>query len=56
MWEIKNIRQIDYLCENGIKPLYEMNGVAYFKICRLLHSLLDRYYIEYTCIPNGWRV
>ena len=53
MWAIKNIRQIDYLWENGLKPLYEYNGVAYFKRCKRLYSLLDKYYIQFTCIPNG---
>lgn len=55
MWAIKSIKQIDYLWENGLKPLYEKNGVAYYKSSERLHSLLDRYYIQFTLIPNkGW--
>lgn len=55
MRAIKNIKQVDYLWENGIKPLYERYGVAYYKTSKQLHNLLDRYYIIHSCIPNkGW--
>lgn len=55
MWAIKNINQIDFLWENGIKPIYERYGVAYYKTSKQLHTLLDRYFIKYSCIPNkGW--
>lgn len=52
MWAIKNINQIDYLWENGLKPLYEYGGVAYYKTSKQLRLLLDRYFIIHSCIPN----
>ena len=55
MWAIKNYKQIDFLWDNGILPLYENYGVAYYKTSKQLHLLLDRYYIIHSCIPNkGW--
>lgn len=56
MWMIRSKNKIDFLWENGLKPEYEISGVAYYYNNRRLHSLLDRYYIQYTLIPNsGWR-
>ena len=52
MWAIKNIKQIDFLWDNGIKPQYERFGVAYYKRSRQLLSLMDRYFIIHSCIPN----
>lgn len=52
MWGIKNIRLVDYLCENGIYPEYESIGVTFFKTSDKFRELLDRYFIQYTCIPN----
>lgn len=52
MWAIKSIKQIDFLWINGIKPLYERCGVAYYKRSKQLLSLLDRYFIINSCIPN----
>ena len=52
MWAIKSVKQIDFLWENGLKPLYELNGVAYYKSNKQLHLLLDRYFIINSCIPN----
>ena len=52
MWAIKNYKQIDFLWENGLKPLYEKNGAAYYKTSKQLHLLMDRYFIIYSCIPN----
>ena len=52
MWGIKSINQVDFLWENGIKPLYERYGVAYYKSSKQLHLLLDRYFIIHSCIPN----
>ena len=56
MRAIKNTRIVDYLWMNGIKPTYERYGVAYYKCSKQLQLLMDRYYIEFTCIPNkGWK-
>lgn len=55
MRAIKNTHMIDYLWINGIKPVYEMYGVAYYECSKQLRNIMDRYYIEFTCIPNGWR-
>ena len=52
MWAIKNIKQIDFLWENGLQPLYESCGVAYYKSGKQLRLLLDRYFIIHSCIPN----
>lgn len=52
MWAIKNIKQVDFLWENGLKPLYENGGVAYYQTGKQLRSLLDRYFIIHSCIPN----
>ena len=55
MRAIKSYRQVDFLWENGIKPLYERFGVAYYKTSKQLNLLLDRYFIIHSCIPNkGW--
>lgn len=55
MRAIKNIHIVDYLWLNGIKPAYERYGVSYYKCSKKLNSIMDRYYIEFTCIPNkGW--
>ena len=56
MRAINNTHIIDYLWINGVKPTYELCGVAYYDTNRQLRNLLDRYYIEFTCIPNkGWK-
>lgn len=52
MWGIKNIRLVDYMCINGVFPEYERYGVTFFKTNEKFRTLLDRYYIEYTLIPN----
>lgn len=52
MYAIKNIKQIDFLWENGLKPLYERGEVAYYKTNKQLRFLLDRYFIINSCIPN----
>lgn len=52
MRAIKNIQIIDFLWIEGLKPLYELNGVAYYECSKLLLSLLDRYFIIHSCIPN----
>jgi hypothetical protein len=52
MRAIKNINQIDFLWDNGVKPLYERFGVAYYKSNKELRLLLDRYFIIHSCIPN----
>ncbi len=56
MWALKNTRQIDFLWENGLKPEYESYGTAFYKTGKRFRELMDKYYIQYTCIPNGWRV
>ena len=56
MWALKNTRQIDFLYENGLKPEFERYGTAYYKTGKRFRELMDKYYIQYTCIPNGWRV
>lgn len=52
MWGIKNIRIVDFMCENGIYPEYESMGVSFFKTSNSFRTLLDRYFIINTCIPN----
>jgi hypothetical protein len=52
MWCIKNIKLIDFLYENGLQPLYERYGAAYYVSNEKLHRLLDRYTIIHICIPN----
>lgn len=52
MRAIKNTRIVDYLWMNGIKPVYERYGVSYYKCSKKLNSIMDRYYIEYTLLPN----
>jgi hypothetical protein len=52
MWGIKNIRLVDYMCINGVFPEYERYGITFFKTSEKFRTLLDRYYIEYTLMPN----
>lgn len=52
MWGIKNIRLVDYLCENGVYPEYESFGITFFQTSKKLRDLMDSYFIRYTCIPN----
>lgn len=52
MWMIKSNKQIDFLWENNIKPLYEFYGFAFYENTKELHSMLDRYFIIHSCIPN----
>ena len=47
MVAIKNINKIDYLWINGIKPLYERYGIAYYKTSSQIRNLLNKYYIEH---------
>lgn len=42
----------DYLELNGIKPLFENNGIAYYKYNDKIPLLLDRYEIKYNIQPN----
>lgn len=41
-----------YLEEHNIYPKFERYGVAYYKTTSQLLSLLDRYEVEFYCIPN----
>ena len=52
MWGIKNVRLVDYLCENGVFPECERWGVSFFKTTDKMRELMDSYFIRYTCIPN----
>lgn len=52
MWYIKNNRLIDFLWVNGLKPTYELYGIAFYEKNKQLYSLLDKYYVEYALIPN----
>lgn len=52
MWGIKNIRLVDFLCENGLYPECERWGVTFFKTSDKLRDLMDSYFIRYTCVPN----
>lgn len=52
MWGIKSIYLVDFLCENGLYPEYESLGVTFFKTSNKLRELMDRYFIQHTCIPN----
>lgn len=42
----------DYLEARGLKPQFRKGYVAYYKQCALLDSLLARYTIEKSIIPN----
>ena len=49
---IKINKQIDFLYEKGIKPLY---GFALYDETDELKSALDSYFIARSCFPNrGW--
>lgn len=53
MVKIRNRHIQNYLYENGIREEYtSLNGNKHYKYTKQLHSLLDRYYIEFICIPN----
>lgn len=52
LYSISNVKKIDYLYTNGLKPKCELYGIAYYENNERLHSLLDKYYIEYALIPN----
>lgn len=53
MVKIRNRHIQNYLAEHGIYEEYEcLRGNKHYKYTKQLHSLLDRYYIEFMCIPN----
>lgn len=49
---VKSERLIDFLCLNKIYPDYEAFGLAHFPKSERLIDLIDKYTIEYCCIPN----
>ena len=52
MYRTSNIFQIDYLATYGIEPEYSAFGYSFFRRSARLKELLDKYYIEYSCLPN----
>ena len=42
----------NFLEENGIYPVREWYEKAYYKETAQLFSLLDSYYIKFSCMPN----
>lgn len=52
MWCIKGVRLIDYLWERGIKPAFEFGDFAFYHHSINLERNLERYYIQFVCIPN----
>lgn len=49
---IRSQKMMDYLANNNCFPEYEDEFVGYYKRTPLLSSLLERYTIQYVCIPN----
>lgn len=49
---IRNSRIQDYLGEHGMFPQFVEGKDAYYSKCPFLFELLDKYYIENTCVPN----
>lgn len=53
MVKIRNTHIQNYLSEHGVIEEFEsLNGNKHYKYTKHLHSLLDKYYIEFMCIPN----
>ena len=52
MKKIRNNNIKNFLEENGIYPVKEEYGYAYYKSTPQFFSLLDSYFIKYICIPN----
>ena len=42
----------DYLGEHGYFPEYEEDGYAFYKPSKRFRELMDKYTIEFICIPN----
>lgn len=53
MKKIRNTHINNFLEEYGCYPEYEdVCGACYYKPTRKFFSLLDKYFIRYTAIPN----
>lgn len=52
MFKTRDVRLQDYLAINGCYA-YKIKGkLAFYHNSSKLNDLLDKYYIEYICIPN----
>lgn len=52
MVKIRNSNIQNYIEENGILPNKTKDGINYYKYSVQLEMLLDKYFIQYICIPN----
>ena len=52
MKKVISVRMQNYLAANGVFPVYEENEAAFYKKTPQLFLLLERYTINYICIPN----
>lgn len=52
MKKITNKHINNFLEEHGCLPIYENGNECWYESTPLFVSLLDRYHIEYICIPN----
>ena len=51
---VRNKRIQDYLGEYGVFPKFTDGEDAYYSKCPFLFELLDKYFIENTCLPNKY--
>ena len=49
---IRNLHINNYLEEHGLYPIYEEYEYCYYERTPLLLSLLDKFHVKYSCIPN----
>ena len=55
MRKIYSIKQINYLAEHGVFPLYDDDELpAIYKESQKLSELLEKYIIERVCVPNKY--
>ena len=52
MYCVKDNRLNDFLWENGLRPVWERNGISYYHTGKPLNDLLLRYTVIYELIPN----
>ena len=49
---IKSKRLRYYLEEHNYYPDYEIFGYGYYTMNDAIGELIDKYYIQYVCVPN----
>lgn len=52
MYKTRDIRLQDYLAVNGCYAYKNKGRTAFYRKTPQLLCLLDKYYIEFFCIPN----